>query len=102
MSLTSESLYTYLEYCVGHPEAHGALRALTRDYNHRASGWLAWLQVIALICLAPGYTMHPEYCHGRGSHMPTMKPGNHQAYVLLSRDGDMTSTTTVSCECAVG
>lgn len=86
-------LYTYLAHGVGRSEAQGAFRALTRGYNHWASGRLAQLQV---------NIMHPGYCHVRGTCTPSMKPGSYQVYVLMSRDGQVANISAATCECAAG
>ena len=86
-------LYAYLARGVGHAKADGAFRVLTRGYNHWASGRLAQVQV---------NTMHPEYCHARGTCTPSMKPGHYHVYILLKRDGEVANVVTASCECAAG
>ena len=93
MLLFLGTLYNYLACGVGRSKAQGAFRALTRGYNHWASGRLAQLQVNAL---------HPEFCHIRGTCTPSMKPGSYQVYVLLSRDGDVAGISAATCQCAAG
>lgn len=69
--------YTYLACGVGRSEVQGAFRALTRGYNHWASGRLDQLQVD---------TMHPEYCHDCGTCTPSIKPGIYRVYLLLRKE----------------
>ena len=85
-------LYAYLACGVGHAKAEGAFRALTRGYNHWASGRLAQIQV---------NTMHSEYYQVRGTCTP-MKSGHYRVYILLKRDHEVANIVTASCECAAG
>ena len=71
----------------------GAFRALTRGYNHWASGRMDKLEV---------NTMHPYYCHVRAVLIPSMKPGSYKVYLLLLQEGEMASVQTATCECAAG
>ena len=87
------TLYTYLACGVGRSEPQGAFRALTRGYNHWASGRLDQLQV---------HTKHPEYCHVRGTTTPSMKPGSYHIYLLLCREGQVANIKTATCEFAAG
>ena len=87
------TLYTYLACGVGRSETVGAFRALTRGYNHWASGRLDLLQV---------NTMHPDYCHVRGTTKPSMKPGTYQVYLLLSKKDSFGKIKRATCECAAG
>ena len=91
--LCAGMLYTYLACGVGRSEVQGAFRALTRGYNHWASGRLDQLQV---------NTAHPEYCHVRGTCTPSMKPGSYHVYLLLRKEGEVASIETATCECATG
>ena len=86
-------LYTYLACGVGLSKVQGAFRALTRGYNHWASGRLDHLQI---------NSMHPEYCHVRVSCTPSMKPGTYNVYLLLHKEGEVASILTATCECAAG
>ena len=87
------TLYTYLACGVGCPERQRAFRALTRGYNHWASGRLDQLHV---------HTVHPCYCHIRASTTPSMKPGCYHVYLRLCREGEVASIDTATCECAAG
>ena len=93
LSLGTGSLYTYLACGVKRSEVQGAFRALTRGYNHWASGRLDQLEV---------NMMHPQYCHVRGMCTPSMKPGTYHVYLLLARDGELANIETATCECAAG
>ena len=72
---------------------NGAFRALTRGYNHWASGHLNHIEV---------NTMHPNYCHVRSTCVPSMKPGKYQVYLLLSQENDAVKIECATCECAAG
>ena len=72
---------------------HGAFRALTRGYNHWASGRLEQVQV---------NTMHPSYCHIRCTCTPSMKPGRYRVYLLLGHEDVVNNIETATCECAAG
>lgn len=74
-------------------ESQGAFRALTRGYNHWASGRLDQLEV---------NTAHPHYCHVRGTTTPSMKPGSYHVYLLLCQEGEVTTILTATCQCAAG
>lgn len=88
-------VYTYLAGGVGHDhsESQGAFRALTRGYTHWASGRLSVLEI---------HTQHPEYCHVRSNMKPSMKTGIYTVYMLLSKNGGVTSVVSATCECAAG
>lgn len=86
------TLYSYLACGVG-SQPKGAFRALTRGYNYWASGHLDQLQV---------HTMHPQYCHVRGTTTPSMKPGSYHVHILLGRKGQVCTIETATCECAAG
>ena len=86
-------VYTYLAGVVGHSKSEGAFRALSRGYTHWASGRLSVLEV---------NTCHPEFCHVRSTMKPSMKPGCYQVYILLARNGGVTSVQSAKCECAAG
>ena len=88
-------VYTYLAGEVGSStcRGQGAFRALSRGYNHWASGRLSGLEI--------NY-QNPEYCHVRAMIKPSMKCGNYQVYLLLRRIGEFASVATATCECAAG
>lgn len=86
------TLYTYLACGVG-SKLKRAFRTLTHGYNHWASGRLDQLQV---------HTMHPQYCHIRGTTTPSMKPGSYLVYILLHRNGQISNIETATCDCAAG
>lgn len=71
----------------------GAFRALTRGYNHWASGRLDQMQV---------NTQHPSYCHVRCACTPSMKPGRYKVYLLLGHEDDIVNIEIATCECAAG
>ena len=87
------TLYTYLGCGTGRSQTEGAFRALTRGFNHWASGRLSQVQV---------NTSHPEFCHVRATCVPSMKQGSYHVYLLLARDGAMGTIRTATCECAAG
>lgn len=87
------NMVPYLEHGVGCSETQRAFRALTRGYNHWASGRLVQLEV---------QTLHPLYCHIRATLTPSMKPGSYHVYVLLIREGMVGTIQTETCECAAG
>ena len=88
------TMYTYLACsCGSGSESHGAFRALTRGYNHWASGHLNQLEV---------NTSHPEYCHVRASITPSMKPGRYNVFLVLNSNGPATCIQKATCECAAG
>ena len=89
----SGTLYTYLACGTGRSPMQGTFRALTRGYNHWASGRLHHVQVNSL---------HPQFCHVRATCIPSMKPGNYHVYLLLVRDGAVATVHTATCECAAG
>lgn len=86
-------VYTYLAGFVGHSKSEGAFRALSRGYTHWASGRLSVLEV---------NTCHPEFCHVCSTMKPSMKPECYQVYILLARNGGVTSVQSATCECAAG
>ena len=86
-------MYTYLACGTDHSPMKGAFRALTRGFNHWASGRLHQVQVNSL---------HPQFCHVRATCTPSMKPGNYHVYLLLARDGAVATVHTATCECAAG
>lgn len=87
------TLYSYLAHGVGCSETQGAFRALTRGYNHWASGRLCQLQV---------HILHPQYCHIRATLTPSMKSGRYEVYILLVREGLVNTIQGATCECAAG
>ena len=74
----------------GHTPMQGAFRALTRGFNHWASGRLHQVQV------------NSQLCHVHATCTPSMKPGNYHMYLLLARDGVVATVQTAACECATG
>ena len=90
---SSGTLYTYLACGTGRTPMQGAFRALTRGFNHWASGRLHQVQVNSL---------HPQFCHVRATCTPSTKPGNYHVYLLLARDGMVATVQTATCECAAG
>lgn len=86
-------LYTYLAGHVGRKGDEGAFRALTRGYNHWASGRLDQLEI---------NVNHPEYCHIRCSMKASMKSNMYHVYLLLGRQGELATVVSATCECAAG
>lgn len=86
-------LYTYLAYGTKQSDMQGAFRALTRGYNHWASGRLDQLQV---------HVLHPTYCHVQCVCTPSMKPGKYKVYILLDHENDIVDVKIATCECAAG
>ena len=86
-------MYTYLGCGTGGSQTEGAFRALTRGFNHWASGWLSQIQV---------NSSHPEFCHVCATCVPSMKQGTYHVYLLLARDGAVGIICTATWECAAG
>ena len=86
-------MYTYLGCGTGRSQTEGAFRALTRGFNHWASGRLSKIQV---------NSSHPEFCHVHATCVPSIKQGTYHVYLLLARDGAVGTICTATCECAAG
>ena len=86
------TLHTYLACGVG-SKPQGLFRALTRGYNHWASGRMDQLQV---------HTMHPQYCHVCATAIHSMKAGLYSVYILLCKKGQFSDIEAATCDCATG
>lgn len=91
--VTSGTVYVYLPSQTGRDTGEGTFRALTRGYNHWASGRIDSLEV---------NTHHPMYCHVQSVMKPSMKPGSYHVWLLLGCDGPFASIQAATCECAAG
>ena len=86
-------VYTYLAGHVGRVSDHGAFRALSRGYNHWASGRVQEIQI---------NTNNPQFCHVKCKMQPSMKVGVYNTYILLGREGEVACIMLATCECAAG
>lgn len=86
-------VYTYLAGHVGRVSDHGAFRALSRGYNHWASGRVQEIQI---------NTNNPQFCHVKCKMQPSMKVGVYSTYILLGREGEVACIKLATCECAAG
>lgn len=90
---TAGLVYAYLAGHVGHVGDQGAFRALTRGYNHWASGRLEEIQI---------NSNNPQCCHVHCKVKPSMKVGVYTVYILLWREGELACIQSATCECPAG
>jgi hypothetical protein len=86
-------LYEYLAKGVGRSQDKGAFRAISRGYNHWASGRIERVEI---------NTRHPNLCHVQCIMKPSMKVGKYHVYVLLDHEGTLASIKKATCECPAG
>ena len=86
-------LYSYLTDCTGNRSGGEAFRALQRGYTHCASRSLAKLEI---------NFRHPEFCHVRCEIFASMKQVLYHVYILLGREGEITTIRAAICACAAG
>jgi hypothetical protein len=86
-------LYEYLAKGVGRSQDKGAFRAISRGYNHWASGRIERVEI---------NTRHPNLCHVQCIMKPSMKVGKYHVYVLLDHEGTLASIKKATYECPAG